>query len=234
MTKINHGKLRIISGISNISRTNIGLSCNSVCKYFFIDLRNYILESRLIKLAQEAHRVTLTNDTAPEPALLPEPEVADMESFIEQVQMILPVLGFDFTQPSPTAESDKEKGTSPLFVLKRVGATARAREIDGEFVVYAGATARKQGVPGWKSYKALRAQLVKDKKLVEGSEPDYLVLTEDVAFKSPSAAASAIVGGAVNGRKNWKTEDGQTYAAWQDEKLAKAGAIPEAEESDEI
>jgi hypothetical protein len=42
------------------------------------------------------------------------------------------------------------------------------------------------------------------------------------------------VGGAVIGRKNWKTEDGRTYAAWQEEKLTKAGAIPKAEDADEI
>src|SRR5665647_3017101 len=59
------------------------------------------LESRLIKLAQDAHRAKLTNDTAPELASLPEPDVADMEFFLDQVQMILPVLGFDFTQPRP-------------------------------------------------------------------------------------------------------------------------------------
>ena len=190
------------------------------------------LESRIIKLAQEAHRGKLTNDTAPEPASLPEPDVADMEFFIEQVQMILPVLGFDFTQPQPTAAGHEGKGSSPLFVLNRVGASARAREIDGEFVVYAGATARKEGVKGWRSHKALRAQLVNDGKLVQSPKPDYLELVEDVAFKSPSAAASAIVGGAVNGRLNWKIEDGQTYAAWQEAKLAKV-VTPEQLESDE-
>jgi predicted GIY-YIG superfamily endonuclease len=191
------------------------------------------LESRLIKLAQDARRANLTNDTAPEPASLPEPDVADMEFFIEQVQMILPVLGFDFTQPAPTAAGHQGKATSPLFVLHRVGATARAREIDGEFVVYAGATARKQGVKGWRSYKALRAQLVKDEKLVDGPDPNLLVLAEDVAFKSPSAAASAIVGGAVNGRRNWKTEDGQTYAAWQEAKLVEVDIVAEPDAADE-
>ena len=48
------------------------------------------LESRLIKLAQDARRANLTNDTAPEPASLPEPDVADMEFFIEQVQKTAP------------------------------------------------------------------------------------------------------------------------------------------------
>src|SRR5665647_857121 len=37
------------------------------------------LESRLIKMAQDARRANLINDTAPEPASLPKPDVADME-----------------------------------------------------------------------------------------------------------------------------------------------------------
>ena len=86
------------------------------------------LECRLIKLAQDAHRAKLTNDTAPDPTKLPEPDEADMEAFLAEVQMILPVLGFDFTQPKPTsnqASSAKEK--SPVFVLDKVGTLRRRR-----------------------------------------------------------------------------------------------------------
>lgn len=184
------------------------------------------LESRLIKLAQDAHRAKLTNDTAPDPIKLPEPDVADMEAFLAEVQMILPVLGLDFTQPKPTSAAAKPaKESSPIFVLNKVGASARAQEIDGQFVVFFGSTARRQGVPSWKSYKALREKLVADNSLVEGDDPTCLVFSEDVAFNSPSAAASVVMARASNGRKNWQLEaTGQTYADWQDAKLAALGA----------
>jgi len=46
------------------------------------------LESRLIKMAQCARRANLTNDTAPEPASLPQPAVADMEFFLDRARAL--------------------------------------------------------------------------------------------------------------------------------------------------
>ena len=40
---------------------------------------------------------------------------------------------------------------SPIFVMNPVGTGARAQEIDGEFVVLKGSTARKQGIASWTS-----------------------------------------------------------------------------------
>lgn len=55
------------------------------------------LESRLLKVISDANRASLSNGTNPSPPPLPEPDVADMESFLEHVQLVLPVLGFAFT-----------------------------------------------------------------------------------------------------------------------------------------
>ncbi len=158
-----------------------------------------------------------------------------MEAFLAEVQMVLPVLGFDFTQPKPTSPGAKPaKDLSPFFVLHKVGAVAKAQEIDGQFVVFAGSTARKKGVPSWHSYKALREKVVADGSLVEGGDPAFLVFSEDVAFNSPSAAASVVMARASNGRKNWQLEaTGQTYTAWQDAKLAALGADAVEADGDE-
>lgn len=52
-----------------------------------------------------------------------------------------------------------------------------------------------------------------------------LVFSENVAFNSPSAAASVVMARASNGRKNWQLEaTGETYAQWQDAKLTASGA----------
>jgi hypothetical protein len=54
------------------------------------------LESRLIDIAKKAGRAKLTNGTSPEYGWLPEADLADMEFFLEQIRVILPVLGLDF------------------------------------------------------------------------------------------------------------------------------------------
>ena len=98
---------------------------------------------------------------------------------------------------------------------------ATAQEIDGQLVVFAGSAARKKGVPSWQSYKALREKLVADGSLVDGDDPACLVFAENVAFNSPSAAASAVMARASNGRRNWAVKaTGVSYADWQDAKLA--------------
>ena len=184
------------------------------------------LESRLIQMAKQAGRAVVSNGTTPLPPPLPEPDVADMEFFLDQVQMIFPVLSFGFLQPKPqvTGLDDEDTTESPVFVLNVKGAIAKAREASGEFVVLSGSLARKQGLKSWTSYKSLRDQLVADGKLIDGPDHEHYLFSEDVSFSSPSAGAVVVNAGNMSGRTAWKVEQtGQTYQEWYDEKLKKAG-----------
>ena len=51
------------------------------------------LESKLIRLARQADAVSLANGTDPDFQRLPEADRADMELFVEQVTLMLPILG---------------------------------------------------------------------------------------------------------------------------------------------
>lgn len=182
------------------------------------------LESRLLEMITQAGRATLANSTAPTPNPLPEPDVADMEFFLSQVQLVLPVLGFTYTRPkAPTAAVHpqlRQPTSSPEFLMDKVGASAVARESDGEFVVLKGSTARKRGLPSWTSYRSLRDELVEQGKLVDAEQDGLLVFTEDVPFASPSAAAAVVYGGNQNGRIAWKIRGtGMSYAEWQERKV---------------
>ncbi len=102
------------------------------------------LESRLIRLTRDAGTVVLVNDTAPEFNRLPEADRADMETFIEQLRLILPLVGFDlfrFRRPVSTPAAAGTDGT-PVFSFSTGGASARARETADGFVVLPGSTAR--------------------------------------------------------------------------------------------
>jgi hypothetical protein len=188
------------------------------------------LESRLISMGHQAGRAKIHNGTAPPPPSLPEPDIADMEYFISQLQMIFPVLGFGFLQPKAVATiapDPKDESDSPLFCLNLVGAEAKAREIGDSFVVLKGSTARKQGPKVWTSYKTLRDQLLADGKLVDSDHPDFYVFADDVEFSSPSAGAACVNAGNSNGRTNWKVADtGETYQQWHDQKLRAAKSTP--------
>ncbi|MDO3378116.1 GIY-YIG nuclease family protein [Geoalkalibacter halelectricus] len=181
------------------------------------------LESRLIEKATAAGRAHLANGTQPPTPSLPEPDVADMEFFLDQVQMILPVLGFGVLQPKPSEEPGTEAEASPRFVLSTIGAKATAIEAGAEFVVLQGSTARREGTASWDSYRALRDQLVADGKLAPSDAPDFYVFTEDVAFSSPSAAGTVVAARNTNGRESWVIEGTRTsYAQWQAQKIDRA------------
>ena len=126
----------------------------------------------------------------------------------------------------PFAQDLKKPGTVREFFPS--GASAKAQEIHGEFVVFKGSTARVIGPQGWTSYRGLREQLVLEKKLVPCDSPEFYVFAENVALSSPTAGAVIVNAGNVSGRKgSWRVEGtSKTYQDWHEEKLAKAGAAP--------
>ena len=174
-------------------------------------------------MANKAGRAAVENGTAPEPPPLPEPDIADMEFFLEQIQMMFPVLGMTFLQPKPVFDQSTLSGDSgsTRFVMKEGEKQAFAVEMDGEFVVLAGSPARKTGHKNWTTYRGQRDALVESGKLVDGDDSDHFVFAENISFASPSAAAAVVAAGNRNGRTYWKAEGtGQTYAEWHDAKLA--------------
>ena len=184
------------------------------------------LESRLIDIVTGAHRSQVMNSTAPTTPGLPEPDVADMELFLDQTLQTLPVLGFDFLVPRRVADRAEAEGRGVngegRFVLTGSGVEAHAIEIGGEFVVLKGSTARRERTPSMMSYVALRQRLTDSDLFTESSNDELYELTEDTPFRSPSAAAAVILGRSANGRTEWKVEgSGHTYANWQD-----TGATP--------
>ena len=154
---------------------------------------------------------------------LPESDTADMEFFLDQVTLILPVLGFTFTQPVQAFAHPMAPGisaASPVFVIQSVGIAARAREVGDEFIVLRGSTARKTGVPSWTSYSQLRDELVANGALILSERPDYYVFVEDTPFTSPSAAAAVVQARNANGRLDGKAEgSGQSYQEWSATKV---------------
>lgn len=196
------------------------------------------LESRFITLAQLSKRARLTNGTAPPPIVLPEADVSDMEYFISQAKIVLPVLGVNLLRSAVTAErsssiavtADTEVATadSPVFELrlKKDGITAKAREIDAEFSVLEGSQARSEWVgSSHDGYKVLRDKLILEGAIVVGDD-GVARFTHDQVFSSPSAAAAVIVGRGANGRNDWKVpQTGLSYGDWQSQGVEDAARL---------
>jgi hypothetical protein len=86
------------------------------------------IESQLIRRTREAGSVALTNDTQPDFQRLPEADRADMDYFVSQPRLVLPILGFDpLRSRSGQAASASGAATDVVFAFSTAGASATAR-----------------------------------------------------------------------------------------------------------
>ena len=183
------------------------------------------LESGLIFRARNAASVRLMNETGSEAASLNEAARANMETFVETLQMVLPALGVDDFRTGRRAAYTEEKigNGAPQFFMKnpkqRVDAIGELR--DSEFVVLKGAKASTvwQGRNAEEhTYQRLRSKLEADGVLIRRA--DYAEFMEDYAFSSPSGAAAVLNGRSTNGRQEWKAPDGRSFAEWERDDIA--------------
>lgn len=184
------------------------------------------LESRLISLAAQAARVTLENGTAPPVPALPEADASDMDYFLAQLQIVLPVLGVNAIrirsrQSAPASAVPSTE--SPVFRLThaKLGVDARAQQIDGEFTMLAGSLVvstwhgvgkADSTVKAYASYRAQHERLVSDGAIVVENSRGQL--TRDIVFSSPSTAGAVALGRSCNGRREWISPEG-SFGDWE-------------------
>jgi hypothetical protein len=201
------------------------------------------LESRLVELTKAADRANLANGNEPSKKALPESDVADMEFFISQVQVVLPVVGLDFLRPKPSAAVREQPKPVPsdqptrqielVLESEKYGFSARAIEADGEITVLAGSKASAKSDYVSNGYAPLRDQLIKSGSLKATLDPNLLEFAKEVTFQSPSAAAAVIRNRNTNGRTSWKVvATGQSLKEWQDAQLTSVGAHEKAGQAD--
>lgn len=183
------------------------------------------LESRLIDIAKRSGQCLLINSTAHSYDRLPESDTADMEYFLEQIQVVLPALGFTFLKEMKYP-SEINKAHSSIDVPAKISVTtetdfylssrdieAKAKIIDGEFYVLKGSQVKKISSLSTHSYISKLRPMLLEQGIIS---PETFTFTRDYMFSSPSAAAAVIKGQETNGRKVWKeVNTNLAYAEWQ-------------------
>lgn len=178
------------------------------------------LESRLIQLAIEAKTAEIDNGNSPKLPTLHEADISDMEYFLDQIKLILPVMGFRFlissTVKQEQAESNSERQRKQvLFEIKTKSFSAKMYESDQGYIVPKGSEAKKGlSKSTTDTYRKLRRKLLETNILVE--KEDKLVFTEDAIFSSPSAASNMVLGRNSNGFTEWVNKKGQTFKEVQE------------------
>jgi len=175
------------------------------------------LEAKLVQEASAAKRADMENGAEPGGGHLPEADASDMEAFLDNVRLLLPVLGID------VLSADAHAGSTKVLTLELKWEDARAECVvrDGQFVVKKGSTARPKEVESLgEGYRDMRAKL-KDVGVLQVGDGGLLHFTVDYAFDSPSAAAAMVSGTGLNGRAAWKVRgEGISYKEWQEQQVA--------------
>lgn len=186
------------------------------------------LESRLVEIAIDASTTRLENGNIPPKASLNEAATANMESFLETLNMVLPAIGLETFQDKRRIEPEKLGTSSSTLALElrapKRAITARATISNGEVVVLSGSQIIKE----WVGKRIYHVNLQKKHAELLGSEiveikEGHGVFVQNYAFSSLSAAAAVILGRSANGRLEWRLQNtGQTYAEWEDQQLSEA------------
>jgi len=178
------------------------------------------IESRLIQLAIDAKTAEIENGNSPKLPILHEADISDMEYFLEQIKLILPIMGFSFLISTSVKESEQDglshkSKENEIFEIKTKTYNARMYESDKGYIVLKGSEAKKKlSASTTDTYRKLRRKLLETKLLID--EGDKLVFSEDTIFSSPSSASNMVLGRNSNGFTEWVNKKGKTFKEIQE------------------
>lgn len=160
------------------------------------------LENHLYILAKESKRYEVVNSNVPTEASISEMDRAEMDEFIDNMRLILGVLGHKILEPSIKRKSDEKEN---LYILQdRTGIKANGKPISEGFAVLKGSKIADNVATSLSKSVINKRQLLFDKGIVD----ENFTFTQDWAFTSPSLAAAIVAGYSINGRNAWKNRKG--------------------------
>ncbi len=164
------------------------------------------LENRLYEIAKYVDRYELKNTTVPTKSYICESDEADMEEFIERLQLLVDTLGYKIFEP--IRKKPVESNVFLFYIESSKGVKAVGEYTNEGFLIHQGSTVMKDTrVSLSKSIFSMREKLISNSILTDSG--DFYLLNRDVLMSSPSYAAALVHGRSANGLTEWKLEDGR-------------------------
>jgi len=162
------------------------------------------LEYMSIKKAKEVGRFQLENKSIPEKNVLPEYKESEMMEFLENINLLISTAWYPIFKPLYQWQTDEEN----IFYLTARWADAKWTYTEEGFVVFKWSKWPAEPVKSFKKYVSssfkLREKLLQ--QWILRIEKDYIILTKDYKFSSPSTAADVIIWRSSNWWKDWKNK----------------------------
>lgn len=160
------------------------------------------LENRFCNMAVLAGRYSVKNGNDPNPGNITEETESELEEFIDYAKIVMGVLGHKvFELIAPSVESGDDE---PLLHLEYGKGKATGKRTSDGFVILKGSTINPA------TTKSCPERAIKDRQKYADKIDENNVLTADLLFSSPSAAAGFIGGASLSGNALWKDAEGKT------------------------
>lgn len=191
------------------------------------------LESRMIEIATETKRYIIDNVNQSKLSPLPMADRDAMEEFGQSVKLLLGTFGhkllediapistnigvdIDLKTENKDLQIITTKSNLELFLTSK-NLSASAIQTDEGIVVLEGSEASKTNTTKLQvGYKELKEKLIKDKTIKLIGEK--YIFQKNYLFPTASPAAAIIVGYNINGRIQWKDENGKTLKEIEEQK----------------
>ena len=160
------------------------------------------LENRFCNMALQAGRYSVKNGNDPNPGNITEETESELEEFIDYAKIVMGALGHKVFEPvAPSTESGDDE---PLLYLEYGKGKATGKRTSDGFVVLKGSTINSTLT------KSCPERAIKDRQKYAGRIDKNNILTADLLFSSPSAAAAFVGGASLSGNALWKDAEGKT------------------------
>lgn len=167
------------------------------------------LENRLHQIASNVNRYEVKNSNTPTLPSIAESDQAEMEEFIENIKILVNILGFKVFEELRQTKENTSKSDNKLYIKAARGAGAQGQQTSDGFVVFQGSEVATTTVNSYPdAMNKLRSKLIEEKVIIE--ENEKLILQTDYLFSSPSTAAAIVMGRSANGLVEWKSSKGKS------------------------
>jgi len=160
------------------------------------------LENHLYYLAKKAKRYEIVNTNTPAESSISEMDRAEMDEFIENMRLILSVLGHKVLESSVGNIQDRR--TTTYYLQDRTGIKASGKPTSEGFAILKGSQITRNVASSLSQSVLNKRQSLIDKGIIDKN----YIFTQDWSLSSPSLAAAIVVGYSVNGRNAWKDKNG--------------------------
>jgi hypothetical protein len=172
------------------------------------------LENRFTNMAVSAKRYLVKNGNDPTLGNITEEKESELEEFIDYAKIVMGTLGHKVFEPLTETRMPSEINNTAADSDELVLHLKRKSRKSGQIIE----ADCKQTADGFVVLKGSHIEPNDSDSIPPGIKEarrkatvdENGILQEDVLFKSPSYAASFVIGGHANGLTEWKTEAGKT------------------------